>query len=148
MDFTDILIIALAAVGAIISGITKSVRKKHESAQPANPTYEQWTQEDGDENEEYREIVSPQGIEMPYTLETESSAHWSHDRQAMVEIESLPQANDKYRQKRTTQHTKNSGYSSNEKKVEKVSYNDITENINIRDAIIYSELLKPKFKEY
>ncbi len=157
MDFTDILVVVVAIGGAILSAIAKNAKKKNTAAHSEEPEYDSWTQEGEFEPGRYMESVPEQGVELYtletipqqdrelYTLETPSRPHWSYDQQAVAETGPSQQVNDMFR---PMHHISDPVADINKERIADEPHGDLSGNINLRDVIIYSELLKPKFKEY
>lgn len=156
MDFADILIVIFAIIGAIVSAVAKkNAKKKTEVDQQSQPPYFSWMEEDESAAEEYMKAIPKQSRELSmeaisqqsrelHTLESAPRRLWSYDQQAIAEAESPNSVNDTHRPKRSQRNSDDNAYSVNEEGRK----HDIIEDINLRHAIIYSELLKPKFKEY
>ena len=160
MDFADILVVIFAIIGTIISAVAKSAKKKAAARQDTQPSSGSWVEvEEEYEQPEYWQMVSEQGRESYkteatsqrgrelYTLETPSRQHWSYDQQSIAKAESSQQIDDAHRPKRDKHEVNDDIYSLHDEKTERKSH-DALVNINLKDAIIYSELLKPKFQEY
>ena len=149
MDFGDIIIIAAAVIGMVVSAISKSAKKKAQSNQPSPVSeHEEWYDEYDEDTEQTSHSVVKEH-EMHQSGRTESE-YWSYDQQTLDEIESSPKINDTYRKKKPSKHEtkpENSIYALDKNKPT-ANEGAGPGNFNLKDAIIYSELLNPKFKEY
>lgn len=152
MEFADIIIIVVAVISMIISAVAKSAKKKAEQ-QPGVPNADtQWQDEYDEEREPYdqpvfaREEVRQEQPE--YASVTEERELWSYDARAIDSLNLRAQpakGGGKFRERHPSEAAPNEDAHSTDRDVSKETP---TEAFNLRDAIVYSELLKPKFKEY
>ena len=147
MDIGDIIIIAAAVIGTAVSAFSKNAKKKANAGRPATPSDYEW-EESGESEPEFESVLSPtDNYESIYQAESQPE-RWSYDRQAIEELASSPQVDDNYRKKKAAATPPTDNVYDGLDKNKSHSTADAAKEFNVRDAIIYSELLKPKFKEY
>ncbi|MDL2320064.1 hypothetical protein LJC45_02905 [Alistipes sp. OttesenSCG-928-B03] len=174
-EISDILIIAMAVLFSIISAVTKSIRKKAEAAKQneaelSQPQEEEWP----DLHEQIRpQDLGRERWEEPLPEEITTSEPWSYDSEAvsgrplraganydMPVIEVVPQQT--FMQTAFAESAssvaqsvsalemeidcKEQGGGLNEINSDELS-SEFISGFNIRDAVIYSEIFKPKFEE-
>ena len=155
MDIGDILLIVFAIIGTIISAVAKSAKKKAEVAQDDQSAYDSWLQEEEYESnerqmrdqEQGRGAIPPQQDRELHALEAPAREYWSYDQQVIAEPVSCHQVNDTNRPRRNMNDSKDGVYSIKEAEKEGEHFDGLND-VKLKDIIIYSELLKPKFKEY
>lgn len=151
MEISDILIFILAAIGVTISALTKNAKKKAEEARRLTRTQTdtdtgQWgggnyhTRDSEEITHSWDELHAPSPQEKKY---------WSYDDETIKVQQTTPRIDDSHRQPKHSKETRQSSFEdSTDKVLPDATGKSPSQRFNLRDAIIYNELLKPKHEEY
>lgn len=143
MDAIDILIFALALIGMVVSAVTKNAKKKAQDHKPL-PNFDQWSMDEDDMYNKTEPVIA-YNVEDPYD---EEQTYWSYDKEAIKELESSAHVDDLNREHKHHVTDDNAYKIKDDKNIADTGISLFDGGVNLRDAIIYSELLKPKYKEY
>ena len=163
MDFADILIVVGAVISMIVTAISKNAKKKAEAQHKHNPSLPQIEEfeEDQWEDPDYGRDVFGRPVydggearkpevaftTIPTPTIVEQRELWSYDTQAINAINSTPEGSRKSKASKAKSSPKESQVSEYDSENGSNDH-EFIKDFKLRDAIIYSELLKPKFKEY
>lgn len=136
-SFIDILVLALILGGTIIPSLLKAKKKPNQPEVPAEE-YQGW-----EDDTEYLTVTEEEFSPVTNVNNNNEAAStiWSFDQEA---IDNIGPRNDRLRKQ-------NRAIITNDEIKDVIINNDVShgviENFNLYDAVIYSEILNPKFKD-
>lgn len=146
----DLIVVILAAVFGIISAVISSKKKAAERQQQQPSPFDS----DPYETTEHPAHADFRGVEATVDYSEADPGPWSYDslivdetsRQMPMDLKAEHAMNKLGRDIKSNKHKQNTEGAEAEDSCESEKTNIIM-NFNLRDAVIYSELLKPKFED-
>lgn len=149
MENSDILIYILAVIGVVVSAVVKSSKKKAEEARRLHRPGTDDKSYDTYHVPDIKDVTHSRGGYQPQT--TQAKTYWSYDQETINAHESSPRIDDINRRAMDStaeEITMDGAFDQSVNHVVPEISGFSHRHFNLRDAIIYSELLKPKHEEY